>query len=106
MKNHSQLEVYLQDHYAGAVGAIELLDHLSKTHEKEPFGSFLRILLTDIRIDHQTLERLMNDLSIEESKIRDGGAWMAEKFGRVKLGFPGGDRDELRLFQAMETILI
>lgn len=107
-EGHSKddLGVYLKDHYAGAVGAIELIEHLIKVHENKPLGSFFRQLGADVKSDHETLHRLMEALGFEESSVRNAGAWMAEKFSRAKLGFGGGQESGLRLLQAFETLII
>lgn len=100
------LEVYLQDHYAGGVRAIELLEHLIKTHDDQPLGRFCTELHADVTSDHEQLRNLINALGFEESRVRNAGAWMAEKLGRAKLGFPGGETASLRLVQAFETLLL
>jgi hypothetical protein len=100
------LGTYLQDHYAGGIGALELIDHLAKAHADDELGNFFRGLHADIDADHTQLHNLMTALHFEESSVRNAGAWMAEKFGRVKLGFTGGDEESLRLLQALDTIHI
>jgi hypothetical protein len=104
-ENKDDLGIYLKDHYAGGVGATELLQHLIKAHESEPLGIFFQGLLEDVSADLKTLHRLMTGLGLEESSVRNAGAWMAEKFARAKLGF-GGGQDGLELLQALETLFI
>ncbi len=48
----------------------------------------------------------MKALGIDESSMRNAGAWVAEKFGRGKLGFGGGETSGLPLLQALETLAI
>ncbi len=105
-ESQENLETYLQDHYAGAVGAIELLEHLSASVGDQPLADFFRRLLAEVRADHRTLHEIMSTLGIEESRLRDAGAWLGEKFGRVKLGFTGDEKSGLRLLQALETLAI
>ena len=100
------LEIYLRDHYAGAVSAIELLEHLIKAHEEDPLGEFFRGLHRDIEADHEQLHNLMEALGFEESSLRNAGAWMAEKLSRAKVGFTSGEDAQLRLVQSLETLLI
>lgn len=100
------LETYLQDHYAGAVGALELIEHLGKTHQDDKLGEFFRRLHTEIKADHKQLHNLMTVLQFEESSVRNAGAWMGEKLGRMKLGFAVGEEGKLRLLQSLETIYI
>ncbi|HEY1582854.1 MAG TPA: hypothetical protein VGF73_07140 [Chthoniobacterales bacterium] len=99
------LEMYLQDHYAGAVGAIGLIEHLRKVHTNDDeLEKFFSALQAEIEADHQQLHNLMTTLRFEPSSVRNAGAWMAEKFGRMKLGFAEGEENLLRLLQALETI--
>ena len=48
----------------------------------------------------------MTALGIEESGTRNAGAWMAEKIGRAKIGFTGGDTSDLRTLQTLETLYL
>ena len=100
------LETYLRDHYAGAVSALELLDHLIKAHEDDSLGDFFRRLRAEIKADHQQLHNLMEALGFEESSLRNTGAWLAEKFSRAKVGFTAGEGAKLRLLQSLETLLL
>lgn len=103
---HEDLATYLKDHYAGAVGALELLEHLSKAHADDPLGAFFTSLHAAVEADHKQLHNLMEVLEIEESGMRNAGAWMAEKFGRAKLGFSAGEDSKLRLLQSLESLYI
>ncbi len=103
-KGSQDLEIYLKDHYAAAVGAVELLEHLEKVHGDDPLGVFFTKLRTDVQADHEQLHNLMAALDFEESSVRNAGAWMAEKFGRAKLGFSAGEEGRLRLLQSLESL--
>jgi hypothetical protein len=105
-KGSEDLETYLRDHYAGAAGAIDLLEHWSEAHAGTPLGSFFSELLADVNADHEQLHNLMTALGFEESSVRNAGAWMAEKLGRAKLGFSAGEDSELRLLQSLETLFL
>jgi hypothetical protein len=101
---NEQLEVYLKDHYAGGVGALELIEHSIKTHEGTPLAAFFEELRGDVKADHEQLHNLMTTLGFEGSGVRDAGAWMAEKLGRAKFGFSGGETSGLRLVQTLESL--
>ncbi|CAN5584728.1 hypothetical protein BH20VER3_BH20VER3_15220 [soil metagenome] len=105
-ESKEQLEVYLQDHYAGGIGALELIEHSIKAHAGTPLAGFLEDLRADVKADHQQLENLMSALGFEPSGMRNTGAWMVEKFGRAKIGFSGGESSELRLFQTLEGLYL
>lgn len=99
------LQTYLNDHLAGSVSALELLDYLIEHHEQDRFGKFFRDLRNDIQADQDALRDLIRKLDAEESGVRKAGAWIAEKFGRVKIA-AGGVRDSLGLLQALEGLAL
>jgi hypothetical protein len=86
-----KLDSYLNDHLAGSVGALELIEHSAHQYDDEPFGAFFSDLQTDIRADQDTLRDLMHGLAIDESNVRKAGAWAAEKVGRARLMIAGDE---------------
>ena len=57
--SEQHLATYLNDHLAGAVAALELLEHLGKAHADTPTGRFAAELRADIAADRKELEALM-----------------------------------------------
>ena len=105
-QSREDLGTYLKDHYAGGVGALELLEHLIKEHGNNPLGNFFSRLREEIQADHDQLHSLMTRLGHEESSLRNAGARMAEKFSRVKLGFATSGDSQLRLLESLEARLL
>jgi hypothetical protein len=101
-----QLAIYLNDHLAGSVAAIELLDDLIKTHENQPLAKFLADLRKDVSADQEVLRKLLKKFKAGESPIRKAGAWLAEKFSRAKLQASGEKVGELGLVQAFEMLVL
>ncbi len=99
-----ELSTYLNDHLAGSVGALEMLDDLIKSREDKPLESFLKMLRADIQSDQDELKQLMARLKIDESSMRKAGAWVAEKFSRVKLGAGDEGKSDLALLQSLESL--
>jgi len=97
---------YLNDHLAGSVGAIELIDHLIKTHEGEPLAKFLSELRADIIADQDVLKKIVQRFNAEQSAIRKAGAWLTEKIARAKLGMAGQKKGELGLIEAFEALIL
>ena len=97
------LRLYLNDHLAGSVAAIEMIDHLIEHHSQDRFGKFFQELRNDIHADQEKLRDLIQKIGGEESTIRKAGAWLAEKLGRAKFG-DTGDSDEL--LQAAEGLVL
>ena len=97
------LHAYLNDHLAGAVAAIELLDTLIEHHSEDRFGKHFRDLRNEIHEDRQTLRNLLRKVGGDESTIRRAGAWLAEKFGRTKIGDTSNSAE---LLQALEALAL
>ena len=104
-KSTNHLHTYLNDHLAGSVAALELLDHLIKHHEGKSLGIFFRDLGTEIRADQETLRNLIRELGAEESSVRKAGAWIAQKFGQMKIGAADAE-DSFGLLQALEVLAL
>jgi len=101
-----EIETYLKDHYAGGVGALELIEHSIETHADTPLATFFTELHRDIKLDHDQLHKLMTALGVADSDARNAGAWLAEKLSRAKLGFSGGAGSGLRLLQTLESLAL
>jgi len=102
----NQLISYLNDHLAGSVSAIELLDYLIETHEREPLAEFFQQLRADIVTDQEVLKKIVQRFNAKESAIRKAGAWLAEKVARVKLNLAGQKKAQLGLVQALEVLVL
>ena len=101
-----ELESYLNDHLAGSVGAVELVEHWAHLHDGKPMGAFFSDIGTDIRADQGTLRDLMHRLAIDESNLRKAGAWAAEKAGRARLTIAGYEPGSLGLVLTLEGLIM
>jgi hypothetical protein len=95
----SNLGTYLNDHLAGSVGALEMLDRLVTDHPETHFFADLRVQIQD---SQDQLRQLIADLGVAESSVRKAGAWVAEKFSRAKIR----DNDAYGVFLALEMLLL
>jgi hypothetical protein len=100
------LDSYLNDHLAGSISALELIAHWAEAHKGEPLGSFFVETETEIKADQKTLRDVMRTLGIEESKVRQAGAWVAEKVGRARLVIAGDEAGSLGLVLTLEGLLM
>jgi hypothetical protein len=98
------LHTYLNDHLAGSVAALDLLDHLRETGA--PGAEFLTALRDDIAADQQVLQDLLRAVGGEESRVRQAGAWLTAKFGELKLRVDDPKGNGLRYLQALETLAL
>ena len=79
------LTTYLNDHLAGSVAAIELLDTLIEHAKLADVRDTLVGLRTEIQADQETLRGILEGVGGQVSAIRRAGAWLGEKAGRLKL---------------------
>jgi hypothetical protein len=100
---HERLHLYLNDHLAGSVAAIELIDNLISDHRQDRFGKFFRDLRNEIQADQEGLRNLIQKVGAKESAVRKAGAWLAEKFGRAKFGDAD---DSVELLEALEGLAV
>ena len=103
MKN---LDSYLNEHLAGSLGALELIDHWAEVHKDKPLGSFFLEIEKEIKADQETLRDVMRTLHVEESKVRKAGAWAAEKVGRARLIIAGDKPGSLGLVLTLEGLIM
>jgi len=99
------LGIYLNDHVAGSVLALELLDHLIDLPEA-PESGLLTQLRSDIEEDQQTLQQLLRAAGAKESPVRKAAAWLTEKLGRAKLRMEDSGTGGLRVLEALETLAL
>ena len=100
------LTSYLNDHLAGSVGALELLDRLLDTYQGKPLERFFRELHDEIEADQETLQALIASLGEKESAVRKAGAWVAEKLSRAKIQLSETREGEMGLFLALEGLAL
>ena len=101
-----ELTNYLNDHLAGSIGALELLDRLIDTYRERPLEQFFRNLRDDVQDDQKQLKGLMQKLGAEESAVRKAGAWVAEKLSRAKIGLSEDAEGEVGLLLALEALVL
>jgi hypothetical protein len=100
------LDSYLNDHLAGSISALELIAHWAEAHKGEPLGSFFVETEREIKADQETLRDVMRTLGVEESKLRQAGAWAAEKVGRARMMIAGDEPGSLGLVLTLEGLIM
>lgn len=101
-----ELDSYLNDHLAGSIGAIELIAHWAKLYQGKPLGAFFSDLESEVKADQDMLRDLMRSLGVEESKVRQAGAWAAEKLGFARFVIAGDEPGGLGLVLALEGLIM
>jgi hypothetical protein len=99
------LAAYLNDHLAGSVAAIELIERAVSAHKGTPLGRFLLGLQNEIEADQDSLRDLLRRLGAGESRLKQAGAWLSEKASRIKLSGPD-EASPLALLETLETLAL
>ena len=101
-----QLGIYLNDHLAGSVAALELIEYLSKNYPDTTLETFFASLHADISADQDVLRDLLRTFEEDESSVRKAGAWLAEKVGRAKFGLSEHQVSGTGLLEALEGLAL
>jgi hypothetical protein len=98
------LATYLQDHLAGAIHAIELLEAMQKRHTGDSLSDFAGALLVEIEADRSVLRDLAERAGAGSSGVKGLTAWITEKVSRIKLS----DQDAISFgtFEALEFLVL
>ena len=102
----AELPPYLNDHLAGSVGALELLDHLIDTYKGKPLEEFFQNLRNEIDADQETLRGLIEKIGEKESPVRKASAWLAEKVSRAKIRLSDSEKNQIGLLHALEGLVL
>ncbi|MFD6798758.1 transaldolase [Streptomyces cyaneofuscatus] len=78
------LAIYLNDHYAGATGGLELFRRAAQASTDAAGGTALADLAQQVEEDRDALARIMTDLGVPTSQSKAAMGWLAEKAGRLK----------------------
>ena len=98
------LAAYLNDHLAGSVVAVDLLERLEAADTD--MTESLAQLRTDIEADRRELQALMRRLGIVESRSRKVSGWLAEKLTQLKLRVDDRASGSLRLLESLEAVAL
>jgi hypothetical protein len=98
------IDVYLNDHLAGATFGADLARQLEARTEGTDFQTEMSQLTAEIEADLDTLADLMERIGATRNQSKQVTAWVAEKASRLKLtGLTSGD-DELGTFLSIEAL--
>src|SRR5215216_147857 len=103
---NAHLATYLNDHLAGAVGALQLLAHLKAAQAGTALEPVLAEVHAEVAADREQLETLMAQLQIAESRPRQATAWLAEKTTQLKLLLDDPSGGSLRLLESLEAVAL
>jgi hypothetical protein len=100
------LTTYLNDHLAGSVAALELLDHLVRLQRGTPSEPAFAALRGEVEEDQALLETLLREVGGKKSRVRQAAAWLTEKLGQAKLRLDDPGSGELLMLEALEALAL
>ncbi|HYZ75024.1 MAG TPA: hypothetical protein VE641_18240 [Chthoniobacterales bacterium] len=104
--NVQHLGIYINDHFAGSLAAVELLNHLISAKTGVPGDQLLFGLREEIEQDRAVLRGLLQQLDFKESPIRKAVAWCSEKFARAKLFLEDPTHSKLARLELLEALAL
>ncbi len=100
------MDVYLNDHLAGATLGSNLAEQIRDRHEGTPLGDIMRTIAAQVEEDRQTLIELMERMDVSRNPVKQATGWVAEKASRVKFsGVVSGEPDH-GAFMALEILTL
>ena len=100
------MDVYLNDHLAGAMFGTDLAEQIRDQSEGTPLGDLMGSLAPQIEQDRQTLIDLMERMGTSRNPVKQATTWVAEKAGRAKFGGLTSGEPELGIFMALESLTL
>ncbi|MFD0069257.1 hypothetical protein, partial [Streptomyces sp. NPDC127574] len=78
------LAIYLNDHYTGATGGLELFQRAAVARKGTEEEAVLTDLARQVEEDRDALAQFMADLGVSVDRTKVALGWVAEKAGRLK----------------------
>lgn len=101
---HKALVIYLQDHLAGSTAGVNLARRIAKSNEDTSVGRTLALVASEIEADREALIKLMQALRIPPSRVKNAGAWLAERAARLKPNGRMRGEANLQRLHELETL--
>jgi hypothetical protein len=98
------LTTYLNDHLAGSVAAVQLLDRLVRGASEPEAREFFTAIRADVQEDQGTLVSLLRRSGGTKSGLRQVGGWLTAVFGRLKLWLDDPAGSSLHQLEALEAL--
>jgi hypothetical protein len=100
------MDVYLNDHLAGAMLGSNLATQIRSRNQGTPLGELMGSLAPQIEADRHALIGLMQRMGASKNPVKQAGAWVTERASRVKFwGLTSGE-PELGTFMALESLAL
>jgi hypothetical protein len=100
------MDVYLNDHLAGAMVGSDLAEQIRQRHEGSPVGEVMSSIAPEIEADRRQLVDLMERMDVSRNPIKQATGWLAEKASHVKFSGLTSGEPEQSAFMALETLML
>jgi hypothetical protein len=78
------LSIYLSDHLAGATAGVALATRVAHQNAESGEGPVLAEVAGEIRADRDTLKRVMAELGVRGSPVKNSAAWLIDRLASFK----------------------
>lgn len=102
----AKLQIYLNDHLAGAIGGSELAKRAQRNNAGTPVGEFLLEFMEEVEEDKAALKQFIALAGCRENPLKKTGAWVTEKAGRLKLNGELRKYSDLSRLEELEGLLL
>jgi hypothetical protein len=100
------IDLYLNDHLAGAMLGGDLAEQIRQRHEGTPLGDLMAPIAAEIQEDRQILADLMERMHTPKNPLKQAAGWVAEKASRVKFSGAMSGEADYSAFMALETLAL
>jgi hypothetical protein len=98
------MNVYLNDHLAGATLGSDLAEQIRERHEGTRLGEVMGSIAPQIEEDRQSLLDLMERIGTPRNPVKQATGWVAEKASRMKFGGIASGEPDHGAFMALESL--
>ena len=82
---HTRLSIYLNDHLGGSAAGVNLARRLADHNKGTEYGPPLERIAREVEEDVASLRDIMARFGVDEDRVKQAGAVVFERIGRLKL---------------------
>ncbi len=100
------LGVYLNDHLAGSVAALDMMKELAEQERGRPLEETLLTLWAEVGEEQTVLRELAGRIDAGENPLKQATAWVTAKVGQGKLAIAARTHPALATLQGLESLTL
>ena len=100
------LAIYLDDHLAGSVAALKMMEELAELEKGTPLEAKIRRLHAEVSEEQRGLRELLARLNASPSTLKQAAAWISEKVGEGRLALSARSHPALARLQGLESLVL